>query len=160
MVEKYSNSIVYLASLYILIQLWGELLLERANYQLMMRYIKNSKNLVVIMGLFRSEHQVNALNFLRKLFEIFAVKNALNFFLNYVTFLQVIQFEAFNVFKVFVANPDKSAGVISILYANKDKLIEFLTKMGKAAKDEGLFLHYLSILDQLDCSISRYFNFV
>eukprot|EP00800_Vazella_pourtalesii_P012113 TRINITY_DN287_c0_g3_i1.p1 TRINITY_DN287_c0_g3~~TRINITY_DN287_c0_g3_i1.p1 ORF type:complete len:336 (+),score=82.48 TRINITY_DN287_c0_g3_i1:66-1073(+) len=39
-----------------------------------------------------------------------------------------IQFEAFHVFKVFVANPNKSQPVGSILLKNRDKLVEFLSR--------------------------------
>ncbi len=37
------------------------------------------------------------------------------------------QFEAFHVFKVFVANPQKSDGVMEILQINRDRLVKFLT---------------------------------
>lgn len=37
-----------------------------------------------------------------------------------------IQFEAFHVFKVFVANPQKPAEIMSILSKNREKLLTFL----------------------------------
>lgn len=39
-----------------------------------------------------------------------------------------IQFEAFHVFKIFVANPSKPKAILDILYRNKEKLVEFLTR--------------------------------
>ena len=47
-----------------------------------------------------------------------------------------IQFEAFHVFKVFVANPDKSAAITSILLKNKDKLIGYLANFQNDREDE------------------------
>ena len=38
-----------------------------------------------------------------------------------------IQFEAYHIFKIFAFNPEKPEGVQSILYRNKEKLVEFLT---------------------------------
>ena len=52
---------------------------------------------------------------------------------NLITIMQVlrtpqamIQYEAFHVFKVFVANPDKTPEVITILTQNAEKLIKYL----------------------------------
>ena len=38
----------------------------------------------------------------------------------------MIQYEAFHVFKVFVANPDKTPEVITILTQNAEKLVTYL----------------------------------
>lgn len=50
-----------------------------------------------------------------------------------------IQFESFHVFKVFVANPSKGREISSILYRNKDKLIDFLTKFQVDRSDDDQF---------------------
>lgn len=47
-----------------------------------------------------------------------------------------IQFEAFHVFKVFVANPNKTQGIIDILAGNKDKLLRYLKDFHNDASDE------------------------
>jgi calcium binding protein 39 len=47
-----------------------------------------------------------------------------------------IQFEAFHVFKVFVANPDKSLAVQTILLKNKEKLISYLANFQNDREDE------------------------
>lgn len=59
----------------------------------------------------------------------------------------VIQYEAFHVFKVFVANPKKSAPVLDILYRNREKLIDYLTKFQKD-KDDDQFVEEKQILLQ------------
>jgi len=39
--------------------------------------------------------------------------------------IKAVQYEAFHVFKIFVANPKKGPGVVSILIHNRERLIEF-----------------------------------
>src|SRR5688500_8442355 len=58
-----------------------------------------------------------------------------------------IQFEAFHVFKVFVANPNKPAPILSILCKNKDKLVSFLTNFHN---DKGLYFHKFNLLSNCD----------
>lgn len=50
-----------------------------------------------------------------------------------------IQFEAFHVFKVFVANPQKPADIMSILSKNKDKLLTFLEEFHNDRTDDEQF---------------------
>ncbi|ORY85488.1 Mo25-PA [Protomyces lactucae-debilis] len=50
-----------------------------------------------------------------------------------------IQFEAFHVFKVFVANPNKTAGVRDILVKNKEKLVAYLTDFHNDRKEDEQF---------------------
>lgn len=50
-----------------------------------------------------------------------------------------IQFEAFHVFKVFVANPNKPRPIQEILYRNREKLDEFLSKFQNDRSDDDLF---------------------
>lgn len=47
-----------------------------------------------------------------------------------------IQFEAFHVFKVFVANPNKPAAVMSILMKNREKMIGYLANFQNDREDE------------------------
>jgi calcium binding protein 39 len=50
-----------------------------------------------------------------------------------------IQFEAFHVFKVFVANPNKPRPIQEILWRNRDKLVEFLTKFHNDRSEDDQF---------------------
>jgi calcium binding protein 39 len=86
------------------IKLLGEVLLERTNFNVMMRYINDPENLKLMMTLLKGES-----------------KN--------------IQTEAFHVFKVFVANPNKSDAVAHILYANRQRLIVFLSNFKTSEKE-------------------------
>jgi len=67
--------------------------------------------------------------------------------------IKAVQYEAFHVFKIFVANPKKGPGVISILIHNRERLIEFL-KHFQIEKDEETFLEekqiLINTLQQLD----------
>ncbi|KAK9814446.1 hypothetical protein WJX72_006019 [[Myrmecia] bisecta] len=47
-----------------------------------------------------------------------------------------IQFEAFHVFKVFVANPNKTPGIVDILTGNKEKLLKYLADFHTDKDDE------------------------
>lgn len=76
-------------------QLLNEFLLDKVNFDIMIAYIGDVKNLMSIMQVLRTPQAM-------------------------------IQYEAFHVFKVFVANPDKTPEVITILTQNADKLINYL----------------------------------
>jgi calcium binding protein 39 len=78
------------------LKLLSELLLERANFSIMRRYIDDVENLKLIMNLLKAPEKQ-------------------------------IAFEAFHCFKVFVANPNKTRQISSILLLNREKLVEFLT---------------------------------
>jgi calcium binding protein 39 len=66
---------------------------------------------------------------------------------------KAIQIEAFHVFKIFVANPRKADAIKVLLYRNRTKLIDFLTKFQKDKPDEQLndekniLLHTLSTME-------------
>lgn len=49
---------------------------------------------------------------------------------------KAVQLEAFHVFKIFVANPKKSPQIEEILFRNRVKLIDFLTRFQKDKDDE------------------------
>jgi len=90
------------------LKLLGELLLDRANFTIMTKYIGEPENLQLMMNMLRDKS-----------------KN--------------IQFEAFHVFKVFVANPNKSSAIMSILLKNQQKLIAFLQKFHESRSDDEQF---------------------
>jgi len=87
------------------LKLLGELLMDRANFRVMTKYIASAENLKLIMNLLldKGKH---------------------------------IQFEAFHVFKVFVANPNKSLEVSTILKKNKTKLEAYLNNFLTDRQDE------------------------
>uniref|UniRef100_A0A7S0ZG16 Calcium-binding protein 39 n=1 Tax=Timspurckia oligopyrenoides TaxID=708627 RepID=A0A7S0ZG16_9RHOD len=87
------------------LKLLGEMLLERANFNIMTRYISSTDNLKLIMNLLLDNR-----------------KN--------------IQYEAFHVFKIFVANPNKTPAVASILRKNKKKMVEYLNNFLRDRDDE------------------------
>eukprot|EP00636_Phaeomonas_parva_P015184 CAMPEP_0118877802 /NCGR_PEP_ID=MMETSP1163-20130328/17959_1 /TAXON_ID=124430 /ORGANISM="Phaeomonas parva, Strain CCMP2877" /LENGTH=367 /DNA_ID=CAMNT_0006813557 /DNA_START=25 /DNA_END=1128 /DNA_ORIENTATION=+ len=87
------------------IKLLSQILLDRKNYKVMIRYISEKQNLKNIMMLLRDRHAN-------------------------------IQYEAFHVFKVFVANPNKSDGVLGVLLNNQQKLIQFLSNFQNEKEEE------------------------
>ncbi|RWR96013.1 putative MO25-like protein isoform X1 [Cinnamomum micranthum f. kanehirae] len=84
------------------IKLLGDMLLDRSNSSVMMRYVSSKDNLRIMMNLLRESS-----------------KN--------------IQIEAFHVFKLFAANQNKPPEIVSILIANRSKLLRFFSdfKMDK-----------------------------
>ncbi|XP_020530703.1 putative MO25-like protein At5g47540 isoform X2 [Amborella trichopoda] len=85
------------------VKLLGDILLDRANVAIMVRYVSSKDNLRILMNLLRESS-----------------KN--------------IQIEAFHVFKVFVANQNKPPEIVSILVANRSKLLRFFSDF-KTDKD-------------------------
>ncbi|KAI4992732.1 hypothetical protein ZWY2020_007045 [Hordeum vulgare] len=77
------------------IQLLGDILTERTNSAVLLRYVCSTENLKVLMNLLRDSSKP-------------------------------IQVEAFHVFKLFTANKNKPREIVTILVANKGKLIRFL----------------------------------
>jgi len=91
------------------LKLLGEILLDRASGEVMMKYISKAENLCLMMNLLRDD-------------------------------AKSIQYEAFHVFKVFVANPNRLPAVTSILEANKEKLMHYLSKFHEERdKDDAQF---------------------
>ncbi|RYG53360.1 hypothetical protein EON66_08670 [archaeon] len=60
-----------------------------------------------------------------------------------------IQFEAFHVFKVFVANPEKPADIVTILAMNKARLIAFLRAFQNEKDDEQFIEEKAMLIDTL-----------
>ncbi|ONK76283.1 uncharacterized protein A4U43_C03F25990 [Asparagus officinalis] len=87
------------------IKLLGDILLDRSNAAVMMRYVSSKDNLMILMNLLRESS-----------------KN--------------IQIEAFHVFKLFVANQNKPPEIITILVANKNKLLRLFNDFKLEKEDE------------------------
>lgn len=90
------------------LKLLGELLLDRSNVKVMMKYVQEVDNLCLMMDLLRDQSRS-------------------------------IQFEAFHVFKVFVANPNKTLPITTILVNNKDKLLNYLADFHTDKDDDEQF---------------------
>ncbi|KAJ3272100.1 hypothetical protein HDV01_005965 [Terramyces sp. JEL0728] len=84
------------------LKLLGELLLDRNNYSIMLKYIASPDNLRLMMNLLREKSK----NIQFEAFHVFKVR---------VTN------------KIFIANPQKTKPILDILYKNKDRLITFLS---------------------------------
>ncbi|KAK9133037.1 hypothetical protein Scep_012565 [Stephania cephalantha] len=76
------------------VKLLGDMLLDRANAGVMMRYVSSKDNLRILMNLLRESSKT-------------------------------IQLEAFHVFKLFAANQNKPSEIVSILVANRSKILRF-----------------------------------
>ncbi|ONK59774.1 uncharacterized protein A4U43_C08F10500 [Asparagus officinalis] len=87
------------------IKLLGDILLERSNSAVMMRYVSAKDNLMILMNLLRESS-----------------KN--------------IQIEAFHVFKLFAANQNKPPEIVTILVANKNKLLRLFNDFRLDKEDE------------------------
>eukprot|EP00246_Nothoceros_aenigmaticus_P004769 TRINITY_DN1645_c0_g1_i1.p1 TRINITY_DN1645_c0_g1~~TRINITY_DN1645_c0_g1_i1.p1 ORF type:complete len:339 (+),score=76.04 TRINITY_DN1645_c0_g1_i1:446-1462(+) len=87
------------------VKLLADILLDRSNVAVMMRYVSSKENLIILMTLLKDPS-----------------KN--------------IQVEAFHVFKVFVANVNKPADIVSILLGNRSKLLRFFESFKTEKEDE------------------------
>ncbi|PIA38368.1 hypothetical protein AQUCO_02800216v1 [Aquilegia coerulea] len=87
------------------VKLLGDMLLDRSNSGVMMRYVSSVDNLRILMNLLRESS-----------------KN--------------IQLEAFHVFKLFVANQSKPPEIVSILIANRSKLLRLFADFKTDKEDE------------------------
>jgi calcium binding protein 39 len=87
------------------IKLLGDMLLDRSNSAVMMRYVSSMDNLRILMNLLRESSKS-------------------------------IQIEAFHVFKLFAANQNKPADIVSILVANRTKLLRLFAEFKTDKEDE------------------------
>ncbi|KAK6934533.1 Mo25-like [Dillenia turbinata] len=107
------------------VKLLGDILLDRSNSAMMVRYVSSKDNLRLLMNLLRESSKS-------------------------------IQIEAFHVFKLFVANQKKPPEIISILIANKSKLLRLLGELNTDKEDEqfdadkGQVIREISSLDAKD----------
>ena len=107
------------------LKLLGEILLDRANYNIMTRYISQEANLKMMMNFLRDKSR----NIQFEAFHVFKV--------SYVSPYQVVASQKLISWQVFVANPAKPPQIASILRRNKDKLLVFLKEFHND-KDGGL----------------------
>ncbi|MCL7049993.1 hypothetical protein MKW94_003442 [Papaver nudicaule] len=87
------------------VKLLGDMLLDRSNSPVMMKYVCSKDNLRILMNLLRESS-----------------KN--------------IPLEAFHVFKLFAANQNKPPEIVSILVANRSKLLRFFSEFKLDKEDE------------------------
>ncbi|KXS22447.1 Mo25-PA [Gonapodya prolifera JEL478] len=115
------------------LKLLGELLLDRANFTVMTRYIGNAENLKLMMNLLRDKSR----NIQFEAFHVFKVGVSLE----RVFSLPTVSRHVNNTLhpKVFVANPNKSKPVLDILQKNKDKLLSFLSNFQTDRTDDEQF---------------------
>lgn len=110
------------------LKLLGEILLDRANFNVMTRYIANEANLKLIMTLLKDKSK-------NIQFEAFHVFKVCIFLLAFLVIRQELITSMVGR-KVFVANPKKPAQVETILRRNKDKLLSFLKNFHNDKEDE------------------------
>ncbi|GMH14434.1 hypothetical protein Nepgr_016275 [Nepenthes gracilis] len=87
------------------VKLLGDILLDRSNTAVMVRYVSSKDNLRILMNLLRESSRC-------------------------------IQIEAFHVFKLFAANQNKPPEIVSILIANRSKLLRFFGNFKIDKEDE------------------------
>ncbi|KAI4365036.1 hypothetical protein MLD38_021056 [Melastoma candidum] len=109
------------------IKLLGDILLDRSNSSIMIRYVSSRDNLRILMNLLRESSKS-------------------------------IQIEAFHVFKLFAANQNKPPEIVSILVANRNKLLRLFAdfKFDKADEqfeaDKAQVIREISSLEAGDTS--------
>lgn len=119
------------------IKLLGELLLDRANYNVMTQYVASGEHLKIIMKLLRDDRRM--INY--EGFHVFKVRmqrreNSADS--RSATLIVAAQ--------VFVANPNKSAAVQKILINNRDRLLRFLPTFLDDRTDDDQFTDEKSFL--------------
>lgn len=103
------------------LKLLGEILLDRANFNVMTKYIANEANLKMMMNLLRDKSK----NIQFEAFHVFKVSIAPAALTHSNPALQV-----------FVANPRKPPQIEAILRRNKEKLLVFLKSFHNDKEDE------------------------
>ena len=124
------------------LKLLGEILLDRANFNVMTKYIANEDNLKMMMNLLRDKSR----NIQFEAFHVFKV----GFLLPPPSFFF---FGSENMpysnpplrFQVFVANPKKPPQIAIILQRNKEKLLNFLKDFHNDKDSEGAHPHFSCI---------------
>lgn len=106
------------------LKLLGEILLDRANFNVMTRYIANEHNLKVIMNLLKDKSK----NIQFEAFHVFKASVVAGNRSTLGGLMLGVQ--------VFVANPKKPPTVEAILRRNKDKLLSFLRAFHNDKEDE------------------------
>ncbi|KAJ7960285.1 putative Calcium-binding protein [Quillaja saponaria] len=115
------------------IKLLGDMLLDRSNSAVMVRYVSSLDNMRILMNLFRDSNKT-------------------------------IQLETFHVFKLFVANQNKPPEIVSILVANRSKLLRFLGNFNidkaheQLEADKALVMKEISSLEPRESSCTSLDN--
>jgi calcium binding protein 39 len=112
------------------IKLLGEILLDRANYNVMTQYVDSGDHLKIIMKLLRDDRRM--INY--EGFHVFKVSN-----------IQIALGLGLKV-QVFVANPNKSVAVQRILISNREKLLRFLPNFLEDRTEDEQFIDEKSFL--------------
>ena len=135
--SKY-NSILIQSESYVTkrqsIKLLGEILLDRANYNVMTQYVDSGEHLKIIMKLLRDDRKM--INY--EGFHVFKVGGFLN--CHGLAVYACLQKQ------VFVANPNKSVAVQRILISNRDKLLRFLPSFLEDRTEDEQFIDEKSFL--------------
>lgn len=113
------------------IKLLGEILLDRANYNVMTQYVDSGEHLKIIMKLLRDDRKM--INY--EGFHVFKVRGD-----DYDGLGPSLQEQ------VFVANPNKSVAVQRILISNRDKLLRFLPSFLEDRTEDEQFIDEKSFL--------------
>jgi calcium binding protein 39 len=113
------------------IKLLGEILLDRANYNVMTQYVDSGEHLKIIMKLLRDDRKM--INY--EGFHVFKVSS--RWCSRLASCLRR---------QVFVANPNKSVAVQRILISNRDKLLRFLPSFLEDRTDDEQFIDEKSFL--------------
>lgn len=130
------------------IKLLGEILLDRANYNVMMAYVESGENLKLCMKLLRDDRKMVQYEG----FHVFKVCQARRSTTRHPPptihdLRSTIQGGENALTKqVFVANPNKSVAVQRILINNRDRLLRFLPKFLEDRTDDDQFTDEKSFL--------------
>ncbi|KAK8555545.1 hypothetical protein V6N13_046073 [Hibiscus sabdariffa] len=87
------------------VKLLGDMLLDRSNSAVMVRYVTSLEHMRIMMNLLRESNKT-------------------------------IKLDTFHVFKLFVANQNKPAEIISVLVTNRSKLLRFFSEFNIDKADE------------------------
>ncbi|KAB5551539.1 hypothetical protein DKX38_008850 [Salix brachista] len=109
------------------IKLLGDMLLDRSNAVVMTRYVSSRDNLRILMNLLRITR--TSISYIVGL-NLYVMNPPLQ------ESSKSIQTEAFHVFKLFVANQHKPPDIVSILVANRSKLLRLLADFKLDKEDE------------------------
>ncbi|CAK9209634.1 unnamed protein product [Sphagnum troendelagicum] len=102
-----------------MVKLLGDVLLDRSNVNVMMRYVNSKDNMCILMNLMKEPSKS-------------------------------IQIDAFHVFKVFVANESKPLEIVSILLANRTKLLRFFSEFKTDKEDTQFDQDKAQVMKEID----------
>jgi len=117
------------------IKLLGEILLDRANYNVMTQYVDSGEHLKIIMKLLRDDRKM--INY--EGFHVFKVSEEGGS-------CAVGGGREADEAQVFVANPNKSVAVQRILISNREKLLRFLPSFLEDRTEDEQFIDEKSFL--------------